>query len=187
MNKTDLFQEKILQSGRHLRNYLSCYKGSIDFLQQSKFLIFNVCKIISAWWAFLQIWSWIFGIQIQVFTPHIWKVEHFAQPWSEVFPSCWCHCDLEIIWLHCVFGSLFKCLWHSSCVMSVCCKAGFMCVFNQWVIPTNRQVQIAMWTLLLTTSPPCSHHVAELQISQCTTTTPRPQTVSTHRWSSTWS
>lgn len=28
MNKTDLFQEKILQSGRHLRNYLSCYKGS---------------------------------------------------------------------------------------------------------------------------------------------------------------
>ncbi|XP_075880401.1 guanine nucleotide-binding protein G(o) subunit alpha-like isoform X1 [Nelusetta ayraudi] len=27
MNKTDLFQEKILQSGRHLRFYLSCYKG----------------------------------------------------------------------------------------------------------------------------------------------------------------
>lgn len=31
MNKTDLFQEKILQSGRHLRFYLSCYKGRIDF------------------------------------------------------------------------------------------------------------------------------------------------------------
>ncbi|XP_041853559.1 guanine nucleotide-binding protein G(o) subunit alpha-like isoform X2 [Melanotaenia boesemani] len=28
MNKTDLFREKILHSGRHLRLYLSCYKGA---------------------------------------------------------------------------------------------------------------------------------------------------------------
>lgn len=30
MNKTDLFREKILHSGRHLKFYISSYKGMIE-------------------------------------------------------------------------------------------------------------------------------------------------------------
>lgn len=69
MNKTDLFQEKILQSGRHLRFYLSCYKGRIDL--SSLFLNSQFQNLWNIWCLYsvlLQKWPG--------FT-HLIKVIHF--------------------------------------------------------------------------------------------------------------
>ncbi|XP_075880402.1 guanine nucleotide-binding protein G(o) subunit alpha-like isoform X2 [Nelusetta ayraudi] len=63
----------------------------------------------------------------------------------------------------------------------------FTSICTNTIFSKTSLVLIATWMLPLTTSLPCSHHVAELLISQCTTTTPRPRTVSTQRWSLTWS
>lgn len=41
MNKTDLFQEKILHSGRHLRMYLSSYKGKLEGIVSLFFFDFS--------------------------------------------------------------------------------------------------------------------------------------------------
>lgn len=76
MNKTDLFQEKILQSGRHLRFYLSCYKGRIDLSVYFEFLNFNFVKYLVPFLVFFFKADWVF---ICVFSPFVLKGAHSCQ------------------------------------------------------------------------------------------------------------